>query len=259
MERLQPVIAHTYEQHMRSMKICKLTADKMDVQITQDCPQAGMIGWFMGKVRLGKLQDGNLSCYCVDTEFSKTDVSKRTQNEEVAPQVEHVIVDALDFRVYKLVLAENHPETLMSFINHGCPGCDNVEIPEDKRLTVTGQPPNKFGPQNMYSFKIPVVVAKHQLFANDVLRYDYGPSFCASSKPELEMQGYKNPVACNCPLHKDPKYAKKFPWFLPNSDEKPEKEEIVLNEKTLECMQRNTHEVYQGMIAAAASKQHARR
>ena len=87
----------------------------------------------MGMVRLANFDEGNLSCYCVDTMFSKTDAVP--QSKGPVPEVVHVLVDSEeDFRAYKNDLAEKHPETLMSFIHHGCPGCDNVEIPVENML-----------------------------------------------------------------------------------------------------------------------------
>ena len=99
-----------------------------DNVVIQNNVQAGnKIGYYTGRVKMEESKDGGL--YNCLTGITRS-YTKGTYIDHGPVRFE-VVIDAHDFKIYKEELSQKFGENLMCFINHGCPGCDNVYIDID--------------------------------------------------------------------------------------------------------------------------------
>ena len=139
----------------------------------------------------------------------------------------------------------------MCFINHGCPGCDNVYIDIDCE-SIRGRS-GRIGQGGTdyieYTFQVPVVKAKSDLIKGDVLRLDYGVKFGASTEEELQALGFRT-VRCNCPLHSLRIIT--TDWYLPDASKGLKKKRNPINRKQMDEWKRQSQRVYDSMCSTAA-------
>ena len=176
--------------------MCSVNQDG-EVVVNQEMKVDQILGYYTGQLK--QVEERNSSLYLIKT---------RLINER---EGKDVFIDGSGYKNIKDRICQDCPANLMCFINHGCPGCSNVDVLIDESINV-----QHTTERTRYKFVIPQVRAKYMLPKNTVLRYDYGSSYGASTQRQLLLDGFKS-VKCNCPMHD----IAKFPnWYIPVGDTK---------------------------------------
>lgn len=175
------------------------------IVINDDRAAGAQIGVYTGRLKPKIATDSGL--YSMETTL-------HIQPNKGGPsQQSEVIIDALDFSNHAealddMVFGPNSHINMMCFLNHGCPGSDNVEI---RYQNITAKSSHK-----TYTLGVPIIVSKRALKAGEQLYCDYGPGYGSRDPKNIMVEGYSAATPCMCPLHKLlPEYRNQFPWYLP--------------------------------------------
>ena len=153
-------------------KMCSVNQDG-EVVVNQEMKVDQILGYYTGQLK--QVDERNSSLYLIETRL----INGREEKE--------VFIDGSGYKNIKARICQEFPANLMCFINHGCPGCSNVDVLIDESINV--QHTTK---RTHYQFVIPQVRAKYMLPKNTVLRYDYGSSYGASTQRQLLLDGFKS-------------------------------------------------------------------
>ena len=183
--------------------ICSVNANE-EVVVNNVVNAGEIFGYYTGQLKL--FDDRDSSLYLIRTQLMQSD-KKGKQIGEI-----DVYIDAFYYKSIKYDIAKDETlqGNLMCFIDHGCPGCSNVDVKFYDVIEILYES-RYFN----YKLSIPCVQAKEKLVKGTVLRYDYGHHYGASTQRQLLLDGF-NSVMCNCPMHQ----FRGFPdWYIPNSND----------------------------------------
>ena len=184
------------DQVFRSVEIkCSYSNDQV-ISIKR-LKEGELVGYYTGHA-LPAVEE-NSSLYLVRSQITRTDLTMG------------IFIDAHLFKMKEIkeFIIHQCQENLMCFINHGCPGCANVKLRDIDEFPIVFTKAHHY----TWTFAIPCLVATREIDIGEELRFDYRENYGASSKEQLEADGY-DAIQCNCPMHKE----QGFPdWYIPDS------------------------------------------